>query len=141
MRTERWAEKPHIPHPCESSAPHPCKSWARQIWCREGSDAPTATLPRLRAAFSSARAKFPFSLSSCPKDRPLLTMEATFPILFPSKAAHSQHGTHLSFGVDRARDVRHACVTGCHRYTWQKETGASGLRSQHWVSKSGLEVS
>lgn len=111
------------------------------VWCREGSDAPTATLPRFRAAFNSARAKFPFSLSSCPKDRPLLTMEATFPILFPSKAAHSQHGTHLSFGVDRARDVRHACVTGCHRYTWQKETGASGLSSQHWVSKSGLEVS
>lgn len=23
----------------------------------------------------------------------------------------------LSFGVDRARDVRHSCITGCHRYT------------------------
>lgn len=25
--------------------------------------------------------------------------------------------TNLSFGVDRARDVRHSCITGCHRYT------------------------
>lgn len=44
--------------------------------------------------------------------------------------------TNLSFGVDRARDVRHSCITGCHRYTWGE--GKASIRQQPLVQQELL---